>query len=77
MEIKILGSGCSKCEKLADLTKEVAEDLGIDINMEKVSDIKDIMAMGVMTTPGLVVNGEVKASGRLPKKDEIKKYLEG
>ena len=77
MEVKILGSGCSKCEKLAELTKEVAADLGIEINMEKITDMKDIMAMGVMTTPGLVIDGEVKASGRLPKKDEIKKILQG
>jgi len=75
MIIKILGSGCANCTKLYDNTKEAVESLGIDATLEKVTDIKDIMAFGVMRTPALVVDGKVKVMGRVPSAEEIKKYL--
>jgi small redox-active disulfide protein 2 len=73
--IKILGTGCPKCEKLAEQTKTAAEELGIEYEMTKVTKINDIMSYGVMMTPGLVVDGEVKASGKIPDIAAIKKLL--
>ncbi len=75
MEIKILGSGCQKCIKLAEATEQAAKELGIEINLEKVTDIEKIMSYSVMSTPALVVDGVVKIKGRVPSKDEIKKIL--
>jgi len=75
MVIKVLGSGCANCTKLYDNTKDAVESLGIDATIEKVTDIKDIMAFGVMRTPALVVDGKVKVMGRVPSAEEIKKYL--
>ena len=75
MVIKVLGSGCANCTKLYDNTKDAVESLGIDATIEKVTDIKDIMAYGVMRTPALVVDGKVKVMGRVPSAEEIKKYL--
>lgn len=75
-KIQILGTGCPKCEKLAELTKESADSLGIEYELEKVKDINKIIAMGVMITPALVVDGEVKISGKVPAVNEIKSYLQ-
>ena len=75
MIIKILGSGCANCTNLYNNTKDAVEALGIDATIEKVTDIKDIMAFGVMRTPALVVDGKVKIMGRVPSAEEIKKYL--
>lgn len=74
-KIEILGSGCPKCKKLAELADETAKTLGIEYTISKVQDINDIMSYGVMVTPALVVDGEVKSSGKLPGADEIKKML--
>ena len=74
-KLQILGTGCPKCNKLSELTKEAADSLGIEYEIEKVSDIHRIMGFGVMLTPALAVDGEVKASGRLPSLDEIKKLI--
>lgn len=74
-QIKILGSGCSKCMKLYQATEETAKSLGLDYTIEKVTDITQIMTYGVMMTPALVVDGEVKVVGRVPNADEIKKML--
>ncbi|MCE4564202.1 TM0996/MTH895 family glutaredoxin-like protein [Maribellus sp. CM-23] len=76
MEIKVLGTGCPKCKKLEQLTREAVSELGIEATIEKVEDIYKIMQFGVMRTPGLVVNGKVVMSGRLPKTSEIKELLE-
>lgn len=73
--IQILGTGCPKCEKLAQNAKEAAEQLGIEYKIEKVTDINDIMKMGVMMTPGLAVDGVVKLSGKVASADDIKKVL--
>jgi small redox-active disulfide protein 2 len=75
MEIKVLGTGCPKCQSLEKLTRETVTELKLDASVEKVEDIMDIMGFGVMKTPALVVNGKVVLSGRLPSSDEIKKLL--
>lgn len=75
MEIKILGTGCSKCKKLEQLTRETVTEMGIKANIEKVEDIFKIMQYGVMRTPGLVVDEKVVLTGRLPKSSELKELL--
>jgi len=77
MNIKILGSGCKNCIKLEENVKATAEELGIQVEIEKVKDFKEIVSYGVMRTPGLVINGEVKVFGRVPGKDEVKSILQG
>jgi len=74
-EIQILGTGCPKCKKLAENTEAAAKELGIEYEMSKVTDISEIMKFGVMMTPALAVNGEVKVVGKVPEPDEIKKLL--
>ena len=74
-DIKILGTGCSKCNKLAELSKKAAEENGIEFSIEKVKDINKIMEYGVMTTPALVIDGELKVSGKVPSLDELKEML--
>ena len=74
-KIQILGSGCPKCRKLQEIAEQAAKEMGIDYEIEKVTDINDIMEFGVMMTPGLVVDGEVKVSGKLPGLEEVKKML--
>ena len=74
--IRILGTGCPKCAKLAEAAKAAADGLGIEYNLQKVTDITEIMALGVMMTPALVVDGEVKVAGKVPTADEIKRMLE-
>jgi small redox-active disulfide protein 2 len=75
MEIKILGTGCSKCKTLEKLTREVVEQNGIIANITKVEDIVDIMKYNIMATPALVVNEKVEIKGRVPSADEIKQVL--
>ncbi|MCK5115812.1 MAG: TM0996/MTH895 family glutaredoxin-like protein [Candidatus Aegiribacteria sp.] len=75
-EIRILGTGCPKCIKLAELTEQAAIQLGIEYELEKVTDINDIISYGVMLTPALVVDGEVKIAGSVPSIDQIIVYLE-
>jgi small redox-active disulfide protein 2 len=75
MKVQILGTGCPKCTQLAESTKVALEELGIDAEIEKVTDINEIMAFGVMMTPALAVDGEVKVVGKVPSVSEIKDYL--
>jgi small redox-active disulfide protein 2 len=75
MKIHILGPGCAKCTQLTETVTAAAKELGIDYEMEKVSDFNQIMSFGVMMTPGLVVDGVVKAVGRVPSLDEVKGML--
>jgi len=75
MEIRILGTGCAKCHKLEEETRKAAEELGLDCDIEKVSDLNRIMSYGVMITPALVVDGAVKVAGRVPSREDIKKLL--
>ena len=76
MEIKILGTGCAKCKQLEKTVREAVAELGLDAEVEKVTEFSDIMSYGIMSTPGLVVNGEVRLAGRLPKVAEVKSILE-
>lgn len=74
-KIQILGSGCSKCQKLADNAKSAAETLGQPYELEKITAINDIMKFGVMSTPGLAVDGKVLSQGKLLSVEEIIKLL--
>jgi small redox-active disulfide protein 2 len=75
MEIKVLGTGCTKCERLEQLTRKTVEEMGIEANIVKEEDIYKIMQYGVMRTPGLVINEKVVLSGRLPKSSELRELL--
>ena len=74
-KLQVLGTGCPKCKKLTEMTEAAAKDAGIEYELEKVTDINDIVAFGVMTTPALVVDGEVKAAGKLPTASELQGML--
>ena len=74
-KIQILGTGCPKCKKLAENTRSAAEELGIEYELVKVTDINEIMNFGVMMTPALAVDGEVKLAGKVPSTEEIKVFL--
>lgn len=76
MDIKILGSGCPKCQRLEQLTREVATEIGVDAQFEHVRDIAKIMEYPVLSTPALVIEGEVKVAGRMPTKEEISHWLD-
>lgn len=73
--IKVLGTGCPKCKQLADLVAQVADEMGVQYELEKVTQISDIMKFGVMMTPGLVVDGVVKATGKVPSASQIREFL--
>jgi small redox-active disulfide protein 2 len=75
MKIQILGSGCTKCRTLTAITEQAANDLGLDYELEKVTDVRRYPDFGVMFTPALVVDGVVKSSGTVPSLDEAKKLL--
>jgi small redox-active disulfide protein 2 len=75
MEIKILGTGCAKCKTLEQRVKDVVSEEAIDAEISKVEDIVEIMKFGVMSTPGLVINGKVVMSGSLPSKAELKELI--
>jgi len=74
-KIQILGTGCPKCKKLAEEAEKAAKELGIEYEVIKVKDIGEIMKFGVMMTPALAVDGNVKVSGRVPSVEELKKLL--
>ena len=74
-KLQILGPGCPKCKKLAQNVEAAANDLDIEYKIEKVTDINEIMKFGVMLTPALVINGQVKVVGKVPGVDEIKEIL--
>ena len=75
MLIKILGSGCAKCNRLEQLTREAVAELGLTADFEHVRDMEQIMAYPVMTTPALVVDEQVKVAGRIPGKEELLGWL--
>ena len=76
MKIQILGTGCPKCKQLTSNVEQAIRDLGVAAEVEKVTDIKEIMKFGVMLTPGLAIDGEVKSSGKILSVGEIKKMIE-
>lgn len=75
-EIKVLGSGCANCQTTARLIEEVARELGVEVNIEKVEDVAQIMSYGVMSTPGVVIDGKVVHAGGVPGRDQIAGWLE-
>jgi small redox-active disulfide protein 2 len=75
MKLQILGTGCPKCKKLAENAEAAAKDLDVQCDIEKVTDINEIMKFGVMITPALAVDGEVKVVGKVVSVDEIKQML--
>lgn len=76
MKVQILGTGCPKCKKLAANAEAAARELELDCELEKVTDVNEIMKFGVMMTPALAVDGEVKLAGKVPPVAEIKKLLQ-
>ncbi|MGD0597472.1 MAG: thioredoxin family protein [Sedimentisphaerales bacterium] len=74
-KIQILGSGCPKCKALAQNAETAAKELGLEYTLDKVTNIKEVMKFGVMTTPALVIDGEVKTAGKLLNIQEIKEML--
>ncbi len=75
LHIKILGGGCANCKRLEALTREVVGNLGLQAEFEKVTDHNDIMQYPILSTPGLVIDGKVVSSGRIPSKPEIETWL--
>jgi small redox-active disulfide protein 2 len=73
----VLGPGCPRCERLAATAKQAADQLGLDYELEKLTDIKQFASYGLMMTPGLVVDGRLKVQGKVPSIDEIKALLTG
>ena len=75
MEIKVIGEGCEKCDKLYENTCLVVKELGLEASIDKVEELMDIVRLGVMTTPSVMVDGKIIISGRVPKVKEIIKLL--
>ena len=73
--IKILGTGCPKCQSMTGVVKDVVSENNIDASIEKVEDIMDIIKFNVMTTPALVIDDVITIKGRVPSKDEVKELL--
>ncbi|MBL7215402.1 MAG: TM0996/MTH895 family glutaredoxin-like protein [Phycisphaerae bacterium] len=76
MKIQILGTGCPKCSQLYQNVTEAVASLGIEADIEKVTDLNTIMAFGVMVTPALAIDGQVKTSGKVPSAEDIKQILQ-
>jgi len=78
MEIKVLGPGCANCHKMEELAKLAVKELGMDAKVEKITDIGQIAMYGILSTPGLIVNGKIKHSGKpLPTLDKVKELIKG
>jgi small redox-active disulfide protein 2 len=75
MNIKVLGTGCAKCQALEKTTKEAIKDLGVNADIEHVTDIKKIMEYPILTTPGLVIDEKLVVSGRVPSKAEVTTFI--
>lgn len=77
MKVQVYGTGCAKCNMLEKAVKQAVKDTGVNAEVVKVSDIDAIVDAGILTTPGLAVDGELKSQGRVPSQDEIKKWIRG
>lgn len=75
MDIKVLGSGCANCKNTVNLIEQVAKAQGVAVQLEKVEDIRAVMGYGVMSTPGVVINGKVVHAGGVPSRDKIEQWL--
>ncbi|RMF06228.1 MAG: thioredoxin family protein [Candidatus Neomarinimicrobiota bacterium] len=76
MNVKVLGTGCSKCQALERKLMELAPELPVELEIEKVTDINKMMEYGIMMTPGLVIDGELKSSGIIPSDDQLKSWFQ-
>ena len=76
MDIKVLGPGCPRCKKAEENVKNAVAETGVDATIEKVTDVMEIAGYGVLGTPSVVIDGEVKSVGKIPSKDEIKTWIE-
>ena len=74
-KLQILGTGCSKCKRLTEQVEQAAKELGIEHQLEKVTDLHEIISFGVMTTPALAVDGQIKVAGNIPSVDELKRLI--
>jgi len=75
-DIKVLGSGCSKCKSTIRLIEEAAKASGVEVRLEKVEDLKDIAGYGILSTPGVVIDGKVVHAGGVPSREKIEQWLE-
>jgi len=75
INIKVLGSGCANCKRLEQMARKAAEDLGVEAEIEKVTNYNDIMKYPILSTPGLVINEKLVSSGRIPSQEEITEWL--
>ena len=75
MDIKVLGTGCANCKNTITVIGEVAKTKGVAVTLSKVEELRDIMGYGVMSTPGVVINGKVVHAGGVPSRDKIEKWL--
>jgi small redox-active disulfide protein 2 len=74
--IQILGTGCARCNRLAEVTEQAAVELGLEYRLEKITDIMRFAEFGVMMTPALAVDGQVKVAGKVPSKEQLKRMLQ-
>ncbi|WP_067734769.1 thioredoxin family protein [Novosphingobium naphthalenivorans] len=74
-DIKVLGPGCKRCQTTEDMVKAAAGELGLDVSVEKVTDYAEIAKYGIVSTPGIVIDGKVVHAGGLPKEDDLKRWL--
>ncbi len=77
MKISVLGTGCPKCKKLAEIAERAAQEVGITFELEKITDINAVIEFGVMITPALAIDGKVVTAGKVPSLEEMKKFLSG
>ncbi|MGV8892947.1 MAG: thioredoxin family protein [Burkholderiaceae bacterium] len=75
MDIKVLGTGCANCKATIALIDQVAQTKGVTVTLEKVEELRDIMGYGIMSTPGVVINGKVVHAGGVPSRDKIEQWL--
>lgn len=75
IEIKVLGPGCANCKRLEQIAHRVVDDLAVEANIIKVTDYKEIVDLGVMSTPGLIINNKVVSSGRIPSMEEVEDWI--
>lgn len=75
MQLKVLGPGCARCEQLAETTKTAADELGVEYELEKITDLTEFLDYGLMMTPGLVVDGKLAIQGRVPTVQQVKELL--
>ena len=77
MDIKVLGTGCANCKTTIALIEQIARALGVPVTLRKVEELRDIMGYGVMSTPGVVIDGKVVHAGGVPGRDKVEKWLAG